>query len=117
MSTQLEQTKNNYDQYKKRAHVLLEKNKEQKSDSTRVNELEDLVQQLQSQKTRYELEQAEKAENQLALEHDLRKAIDRIHELESSQNIIMKEKDNKEELIYDLKQASINDKKSLETSK
>jgi folate-binding Fe-S cluster repair protein YgfZ len=117
LSTQLEQTKNNYDQYKKRAHVLLEKNKEQKSDVTRITELEELVQQLTSQKTKYELEQAEKAEHQLLLEHDLRKAIDRIHELEASQNIMIKEKDKKEKMVDDLKQAAINDKKSLETSK
>jgi hypothetical protein len=51
LSTQLDQTKVNYDQYKKRAHILLEKNKDQKSDVSRINELEDLVQQLQSQKT------------------------------------------------------------------
>lgn len=51
LSTQLDQTKTNYDQYKKRAHILLEKNKGQKSDVSRINELEDLVQQLQIQKT------------------------------------------------------------------
>lgn len=51
LQTQYEQTKANYEQYKKRAHVLLEKNKENKSSSARVNELEEIVQQLQSQKS------------------------------------------------------------------
>ncbi|KAI7893005.1 uncharacterized protein EV154DRAFT_163793 [Mucor mucedo] len=113
LSNQLEQTKNNYDQYKKRAHVLLEKNKE-KSDSGRVNELEELVQQLQSQKTKYELEQAEKSEHQLLLEHDIRKAIDRIHELETTQNNMAKERDNKDKTIRELSQTFATDKESLE---
>ncbi|KAG2230469.1 hypothetical protein INT48_003017 [Thamnidium elegans] len=84
LSTQLEQTKHDYEQYKKRAHILLQKNKEQKSDVGRINELQELVQQMTVQKTKYEVEQSEKAEHQLLLEHDIRKAIDRIHELETS---------------------------------
>lgn len=51
LESQYEQTKANYEQYKKRAHVLLEKNKEHKSDSARVNDLQELVEQLQSQKS------------------------------------------------------------------
>ncbi|KAF1806434.1 hypothetical protein FB192DRAFT_1350465 [Mucor lusitanicus] len=90
MSVQLEQTKSNYEQYKKRAHVLLEKNKEKQSDASRVNQLQDLVEQLQHQKSKYELEQHEKAEQQLLLENDLRKAIDRINELESMQHVLAK---------------------------
>ncbi|KAL9560282.1 hypothetical protein MBANPS3_000009 [Mucor bainieri] len=89
-SVQLEQTKNNYEQYKKRAHILLEKNKEKQSDASRVNQLQDLVEQLQHQKSKYEQEQQEKAEQQLLLEHDLRKAIDRINELESMQHVLAK---------------------------
>ncbi|CAO3657048.1 unnamed protein product [Mucor hiemalis] len=111
LSTQLEQTKNNYEQYKKRAHILLEKNKEQKSDVTRINELEDLVQQLQSQKGKLELEQAERGEQQLLLEHDIRKAIDRINVLETDHNKKMKEVDFKDKRMMELKE----DKKSLES--
>ncbi|KAK4509864.1 uncharacterized protein ATC70_007168 [Mucor velutinosus] len=90
ISVQLEQTKSNYEQYKKRAHILLEKNKEKQSDASRVNQLQDLVEQLQNQKNKYENEQHEKAEQQLLLEHDLRKAIDRINELESIQHVLSK---------------------------
>lgn len=65
---------------------------------------------------KYELEQAEKAEHQLLLEHDIRKAIDRIHELETNQNNITKERDNKDKIIRELTQASIVDKENLEKS-
>ncbi|CAO3611333.1 unnamed protein product [Mucor fragilis] len=90
ISVQFEQTKSNYEQYKKRAHILLEKNKEKQSDTSRVNQLQNLVEQLQHQKSKYEQEQHEKAEQQLLLEHDLRKAIDRINELESTQHVLTK---------------------------
>lgn len=94
ISTQLEQTKSNYEQYKKRAHILLEKNKEKHDDTSRVNQLQELVEQLQAQKTKYEHEQHERAEQQLLLEHDLRKAIDRINELESTQHLFVKKETN-----------------------
>lgn len=94
VSIQFEQTKTNYEQYKKRAHILLEKNKEKQSDTSRINQLQELVEQLQTQKTKYEHEQQEKAEQQLFLEHDLRKAIDQINELESKQHILVKNETN-----------------------
>jgi hypothetical protein len=59
-----------------------------------------------------ESEQAEKAEHQLLLEHDIRNAIDKIHELESNQNLILKERDINAKLVTELKQASIVDKTS-----
>ncbi|EPB84600.1 hypothetical protein HMPREF1544_08617 [Mucor circinelloides 1006PhL] len=90
ISVQFEQTKSNYEQYKKRAHILLEKNKEKQNDTSRINQLQELVEQLQHQKSKYEHEQQEKAEQRLLMEHDLRKAIDRINELESMQHVLVK---------------------------
>ncbi|CEP12061.1 hypothetical protein [Parasitella parasitica] len=90
LSVQLEQAKNDYEQYKKRAHMLLEKNKEKQGDTCQINQLQELVQQLQLEKNRYEQEQQEKAEQRLLLEHDLGKAIDRLNELESRQHILVK---------------------------
>ncbi|KAL7308466.1 hypothetical protein PS15m_011666 [Mucor circinelloides] len=90
ISVQFEQTKSNYEQYKKRAHILLEKNKEKQNDTSRINQLQELVEQLQHQKSKYEHEQQEKAEQRLLIEHDLRKAIDRINELESMQHVLVK---------------------------
>lgn len=63
------------------------------------------------------MEQHEKAEQQILLEHDLRKAIDRINELESTQNRLSKEKDNKEKLLSDLQITFSKEKKDLESSK
>lgn len=65
---------------------------------------------------KYELEQAEKSEHQLLLEHDIRKAIDRIHELETAQNNMAKERDNKDKTIRELSQTFATDKESLEKS-
>ncbi|KAI8639197.1 hypothetical protein BD408DRAFT_274804 [Parasitella parasitica] len=90
VSVQLEQTKNDYEQYKKRAHILLEKNKEKQSDTSRIIQLQMLVEQMELEKTKYEHEQHEKAEQQSLLEHDLRKTIDRLNELESKQHILVK---------------------------
>lgn len=60
-----------------------------------------------------ELEQAEKAEQQLLLEHDLRKAIDRINVLEADGNKKIKESDLKDKQMMALK----GEKSSLESSK
>lgn len=62
------------------------------------------------------MEQAEKSEHQLLLEHDIRKAIDRIHELEINQNKMIKEKDDKDKIIRELSQTFAVDKESLEKS-
>lgn len=59
-----------------------------------------------------ELEQAEKAEQQLLLEHDLRKAIDRINVLEADGNRKIKESDLKDKQMMALK----SEKSSLESS-
>jgi DNA-binding protein H-NS len=64
---------------------------------------------------RYESEQQERAEQQLLLEHDLRKAIDRIHELETIQNTLTKERDAQDDSINTLKQTYSTEKKNLET--
>ncbi|KAI7901542.1 uncharacterized protein BX663DRAFT_514801 [Cokeromyces recurvatus] len=50
LTIQLEQTKNDYEQYKKRARTLLETSKEEKLNLVRIDELEKLVQQLQAEK-------------------------------------------------------------------
>lgn len=115
ISIQFEQTKTNYEQYKKRAHILLEKNKEKQSDTSRINQLQELVEQLQTQKTKYELEQQEKAEQQLLLEHDLRKAIDRINELESKQHALVKMETNFSAEKTALETSKISKKKPHET--
>ncbi|KAI8087755.1 uncharacterized protein B0P05DRAFT_584972 [Gilbertella persicaria] len=99
LANQLQLTKTDYEQYKKRAHVLL--NQEQKSDQNRLNELQELVEQLQAQRIKHELEQQEKAEHQLLLEHDLRKAIDRIHELEKQHGLLTKQSDLKQKSIQE----------------
>lgn len=62
------------------------------------------------------MEQAEKTEHQLLLEHDIRKAIDRIHELETNHNSIAKERDSKDKIIREISQTSALDKESLEKS-
>ncbi|KAI8888887.1 hypothetical protein K501DRAFT_10800 [Backusella circina FSU 941] len=115
LTSQLEQTKNNYDQYKKRANLLLEKNKGQKSDSVRINELEELVQQLQSQKIKYEAEQSERESKQSLLEYDIKQALDRINQLESKQSLLIKDINSKEIIIEEMKQSSIREKRTLET--
>lgn len=63
---------------------------------------------------KYESEQQERVEQQSLLEHDLRKAIDRIHELETIQNTLTKESDGKDSVINALKQTYSTEKDNLE---
>jgi hypothetical protein len=95
----------------------LEKNKGQKSDSVRINELEELVQQLQSQKMKYEAEQTERESKQLLLEYDIKQALDRINQLESKQTLLLKDINSKETIIEDIKQSGLREKRTLETSR
>ncbi|KAI8373319.1 hypothetical protein BD560DRAFT_394607 [Blakeslea trispora] len=87
---QLDQIKADYDQYKKRAQLLLNKEKTDSSHS-RLDELQELVEELQTEKMKYRSEQQHKAEYQMLLEDDLRKALDRISELEQEQELSKKE--------------------------
>lgn len=95
----------------------MEKNKGQKSDSARINELEELVQQLQSQKMKYEAEQTERESKKLLLEYDIKQALDRINQLESKQTLLLKDINSKETIIEDIKQSGLREKKTLETSR
>ena len=46
LSSQLQQTRNDYDQYKKRASQLLQKYSNAQTESSRLSELEDTIRQL-----------------------------------------------------------------------
>ncbi|OBZ86210.1 hypothetical protein A0J61_05737 [Choanephora cucurbitarum] len=108
---QLTQIKTDYEQYKKRAQSLLNKEQTDQS-SSQLNELQELVEELQNQKMKYISEQQSTAENQRLLEHDLRKALDRIRELEKEHELSKKEFELNKQSVQD---AFLVEKRSLES--
>ncbi|KAL1935244.1 hypothetical protein VTP01DRAFT_4384 [Rhizomucor pusillus] len=90
LSSQLEQTKNDYSQYKRRATQLLESNKTSASNAEKIAELENMVKALQLEKSEWLTEKNEHVNRVGALEQDIRQALERVQDLESKNEIINK---------------------------
>ncbi|KAI7860606.1 hypothetical protein BDC45DRAFT_494823 [Circinella umbellata] len=94
LSTQLQQTRNDYDQYKKRASQLLQKNNNAQTESSRLSELEDTIRQLRFEKSELENENADNARKIELLEHDIHQALERIQNLENDNEALIKVKED-----------------------
>ncbi|KAI8372898.1 uncharacterized protein BYT42DRAFT_578387 [Radiomyces spectabilis] len=90
LSLQLERTKTDYEQYKKRANIVLKQNTNDQSGNTRINELEITVNQLQREKSVYETDQKQQQKKYDLLAHDLRESLKRIQQLEIKANAFNK---------------------------
>lgn len=90
LTSQLQETRTDYEQYKKRASQLLQKNAGSQSDSTRINELESTVRRLQMEKSEWEAEKAENSRKMELLEHDIQRALARIRDLEADNEALSK---------------------------
>ncbi|KAG2218854.1 hypothetical protein INT45_011278 [Circinella minor] len=94
LSTQLQQTRNDYDQYKKRASQLLQKNNNAQTESSRLSELEDTIRQLRFEKSELETENADNARKIELFEHDIHQALERIQNLENDNEALIKVKED-----------------------
>ncbi|CAO3587660.1 unnamed protein product [Absidia cylindrospora] len=94
LSNQLEQTKNDYEQYKKRAHQLLQQKSDQKDD-TRLGDLQSQLKNLEMMKIEYQTENVEQARKIELLNLDLRQSLDHIRELQTTRTMYI---DNMKEL-------------------
>ncbi|CAO3617942.1 unnamed protein product [Cunninghamella echinulata] len=112
LSNQLEQTKNDYEQYKKRAHQLLEQ-KSNQTDHSRINELQNQVKQLEMGKINYETDLIEKTRKITLMDQDIRQSLDHIRELKaklSDYQDIKNESIKKQKHIEQLQQQIITDR-------
>ncbi|KAI9492017.1 hypothetical protein BDB00DRAFT_830793 [Zychaea mexicana] len=94
LSTQLQQTRTDYDQYKKRASQLLQKSNNAQTESARLSELEDTIRQLRVEKTELETEKADDARKTELVEHDIRQALERVQHLEADNEALVKVKED-----------------------
>ncbi|KAI9305460.1 hypothetical protein BJ944DRAFT_239639 [Cunninghamella echinulata] len=116
LSNQLEQTKNDYEQYKKRAHQLLEQ-KSNQTDHSRINELQNQVKQLEMQKINYETDLTEKTRKITLMDQDIRQSLDHIRELKaklSDYQDIKNESIKKQKHIEQLQQQIITDREHFD---
>ncbi|KAI7886051.1 hypothetical protein K492DRAFT_203591 [Lichtheimia hyalospora FSU 10163] len=90
LTSQLQETRTDYEQYKKRASQLLQKNAGSQNDSSRINELESAVRRLQMEKSELEAEKAESSRKTELLEHDIQRALARIRDLEADNEALSK---------------------------
>ncbi|KAI9010332.1 hypothetical protein CLU79DRAFT_773954 [Phycomyces nitens] len=81
LTTQLSQTQADYENYKKRAHQLLQQNTDTK-DQGKFTELEHQLKQMKLEKTEQAMERSENERQARLVEQDLRQALDRIRYLE-----------------------------------
>ncbi|KAI8332127.1 hypothetical protein BC941DRAFT_437593 [Chlamydoabsidia padenii] len=84
LGNQLEQTRTDYEQYKKRAHQLMQQRSDQTDDS-RLGTLQSQIKKLEMQKMGYETEKAEQARKIELMDLDIRQSLDRIRELQAKQ--------------------------------
>ncbi|CDH61560.1 hypothetical protein BATDEDRAFT_85397 [Lichtheimia corymbifera JMRC:FSU:9682] len=117
LTSQLQETRTDYEQYKKRASQLLQKNAGSQSDSTRINELESTVRRLQMEKSELETEKAESSRKMELLEHDIQRALARIRDLEADNEALSKVREDnahKQAQITRLQEQMASDKEAHE---
>ncbi|KAI8074124.1 hypothetical protein BC940DRAFT_80653 [Gongronella butleri] len=116
LQQQLDQLKQDYDQYKQRAHQLLEKRQSPASDH-QMTQLQDQLKRLTMENMDHETTNSQQQHRISLLDADLRQSLDRLRDLQaklSSMDAIKQQVDDKQRQIEQLEQQAQQDKEHHE---